>query len=465
MALHGDREPPDYLPHAAQSWVMEHQAVLEAICDEFIASGEWPDPTDLHRKLRGQGRDHSFSTAISTMPTLLGGRDAWPPQIRLTLFGLGCCPQATELLGLYARTVGLAIEIYDDRSRPNLLSRSMVEEELELTPHQADLLSTVVLADSFFLAGGDANHDRWAQPVDGSAVEFEGVGDSQSFLARLAELRQVGPTVLGVSPAGEGRPGWARRLLRSKSMGRLALHVVGGLIVVAIATAIDLQGGEGGEETGKDPAPADTTDSRADGGAGGGGESKPGKLGTSLRLGCPAPPGPSSRPSVVIQVQAWCALPGVRGQAQLKFKLWVENSSPRPIDIGLGHWYLLVDELDPRSWSPPRIGTTTNTAPARFHVRGQRVWGIPANDDGAYDPIPGQSGTLTFATHWEAEELAPRTSYRPREPGEGDLVFYLPTPRGGVAKSIVGVAYVDQGEVVALCPPGSWGPRLPAASF
>lgn len=51
-----------------------------------------------------------------------------------------------------------------------------------------------------------------------------------------------------------------------------------------------------------------------------------------------------------------CAFPGVRGQAQFKLKVWVDNTGNGTLDISLPHWYMLVSNLDRRDWSPPAVG-------------------------------------------------------------------------------------------------------------
>jgi hypothetical protein len=91
---------------------------------------------------------------------------------------------------------------------------------------------------------------------------------------------------------------------------------------------------------------------------------------------------------------------------------------------------------------------------------------VPANADGAYDTIPNHPQVLTFATHWGRSNLDPGETFHPAY-HYGDLVFYVPTPRHGTGamENVVGVAYVKSREIIALCPPESWGPHVPAASF
>lgn len=49
----------------------------------------------------------------------------------------------------------------------------------------------------------------------------------------------------------------------------------------------------------------------------------------------------------------------------------------------------------------------------------------------------------------------------------GDLVFYMPMPRDGrrAKDNIVGIAFVKNADIIALCPPSTWVRHVVAATF
>lgn len=191
--------------------------------------------------------------------------------------------------------------------------------------------------------------------------------------------------------------------------------------------------------------------------------------GSDIDLGCPAPSGPRGRSLVRIRVVGWCAIPGVRRQAQLKVKLRVTNGGHRSLDIRRERFRVLVRKLHGR-WTPPRISSaSTSERPIKVSYGGRPLWAIPANVDGAYDELPDEPGIGTFATHWKAQELPARSSFRPplSNRSDGVLVFYVPVVEAGSARiaDVVGVALMRGRRPLAVCPPQQWGDRLGATEF
>lgn len=184
-------------------------------------------------------------------------------------------------------------------------------------------------------------------------------------------------------------------------------------------------------------------------------------------LVCPSHTNPSGL-KFWIHVKQWCAMPAVRGQAQFKLQMQIHNrDEDNALDIRQTRMRLIVHEFDPDRWTPPRYGATTYDRPIRTTYGGERVWAVPANADGAYDPnpLPGIPDNLTFATHWGLTRLAPDATLNPGF-HEGDLVFYVPAPRRhGAIENVVGMAYVKGHETIALCHPEDWGPKEPAGEF
>lgn len=168
-----------------------------------------------------------------------------------------------------------------------------------------------------------------------------------------------------------------------------------------------------------------------------------------------------------LHVTKWCLEPGVRKQKQLKVQMLIHNRDRRhSLDLGQERIRLIVHWFDRRRWSPPRIGSPTRDRPVRTVYEGKRVWAIPANAERAYDLIPHQPGVGTFATHWRVSRLSPGATLRPHY-HYGDLVFYMPTPpsRRPAIRNIVGVAYVKNADIIALCPPSKWEKHVTSGSF
>jgi hypothetical protein len=167
-----------------------------------------------------------------------------------------------------------------------------------------------------------------------------------------------------------------------------------------------------------------------------------------------------------IHVTRWCAVPAVRKQIQFKVQMEIHNRSDDSLDIGQDQIRLVVREFDPDEWTPPRYGQPTMDRPVQTIYRDERVWAIPANADGAYDPLPNRSGVLTFATHWGLSTLGPGETLKPRY-HYGDLGFYVPMQHDGskAIRNVVGIAYVKNRDIIALCPPDTWEYHVPAASF
>jgi hypothetical protein len=191
-----------------------------------------------------------------------------------------------------------------------------------------------------------------------------------------------------------------------------------------------------------------------------------------LALGCPSPPDPVHKIRVWVRVVKWCGNPAVRGQAQVKLQLRVKNIGRKPLDLSPGHFRLIVRHFDRRRWTPPRVGASTTDRPFVTTHDGTRVWAVPPNADGAFDPITSEVGT--FASHWNTSgTLAPGATFVPidRRPGKtsgrGSLVFYIPIdPRHRRALyGVLGLAYVEQQDILVLCPTSHWGPRVSEVDF
>lgn len=231
------------------------------------------------------------------------------------------------------------------------------------------------------------------------------------------------------------------------------------IAVTAIVVPLTIAGGSGDERSsGPSSTPSPSVSNALSGGLGG----------ANIDLGCPAPTGPNNRPSLRIHVVEWCALDAVRGQAQMKFKVWIANTGTSDLDTTLDHFRLLIRTLDPTQWFPPEGLTASKLRPIQVLDEGVKVWAIPPNPDGAAEPIPGQPGVDTFATHWNLKTLKPGQQFTPTKPDVGDLVFYIPVAHGDATRldGVLGLAYVDTDDHIAVvCPPSNWGPRKPADTF
>lgn len=260
---------------------------------------------------------------------------------------------------------------------------------------------------------------------------------------------------------------WARRNAYVAIAGVLVA-----VIAVVTATYLAVRPASGGSGNDRPSPSASKTSPSASGPSSSVGP------GISYNAICPAPQGPNHQSSLQIRVAEWCLLPAVRNQAQMKVKVWLDNTATTNLDTSLGRFRLLVNTLDPAQWTPPGGRTTSSLRPmqVQYGDNGKKytVWAIPPNPNGAAEPIPDQPGDDTFATHWSLQTLGPGQKFRPpattnprqTTSRKGDLVFYVPLAHANITPRVVGLAYVDSdNQVVVISPSGSWGPREPAENF
>jgi len=201
----------------------------------------------------------------------------------------------------------------------------------------------------------------------------------------------------------------------------------------------------------------------------GGSATVPDPIATPSGFNCPS--GPNSHGvRLWIHVTKWCIVPGVRRQAQFKVQMRIHNqSNTHSLDISQDNIRVVVRNFDPDRWSPSSIGEVTRARPIETSFQREPVWAVPASADGAYDVFPNHPQLPTFATHWPVSRLGPSETFNPSY-HYGDLVFNLPVPNhvgpgSHVKDNIVGVAYVKGRDIIALCPPDSWGEHARANSF
>ncbi len=169
-----------------------------------------------------------------------------------------------------------------------------------------------------------------------------------------------------------------------------------------------------------------------------------------------------------IHVKKWCIDPAVRKQYEVKIQMEIHNRDTRHwLDINQDRIWLVVTAFDRDRWSPPQDFSMSDR-PIHTTYEGRRVWAIPANPEGSFDYLPHQRGVLTFATHWHASRVAPGGTFHPHY-HYGDLVFYLPVPkkrnRPVIEHDIVGIAYVKNADIIALCPPHTWEKHVSSGGF
>jgi hypothetical protein len=195
---------PDWLSDGDRAWVAIHGYLLEAIWGHFHATGDWPETVELHRRLHAREPECRPAAAIASMPRTLGF-DEWgnPRQLKLTIFGLGCCSGARRLLTHYVAVAHLALQRFGTLELPNRLSRAEVVAELRLGEPEADRLSAILMRDADFLASGSSGLADWDREIDPRVVEFSGVEDPDQLLELLADRRRISPPVDLANPLPE----------------------------------------------------------------------------------------------------------------------------------------------------------------------------------------------------------------------------------------------------------------------
>ena len=203
-----------WLPPQARDWVDLYGYFLDGIWTRFEQDGKWPDPVEVQRELRCADPSRRVTQAMERMPPFFTRQEHVPPEISLTIFGLGCCDAARPLLEQYLDVARLALQRFDSPALPNRLSREDVVAELELSAAEADRLSVVLNRYALFLGSGDVSVGSWDREVHPQAEEFEGIEDVDhllDFLARKQRLADLGqapsvPVPFATSPAPAPAP-------------------------------------------------------------------------------------------------------------------------------------------------------------------------------------------------------------------------------------------------------------------
>jgi hypothetical protein len=193
--------------------------------------------------------------------------------------------------------------------------------------------------------------------------------------------------------------------------------------------------------------------------------SPPPPVATRLGFVCPTGHNPYDI-DAWIHVTKWCIVPGVRNQVQVKLQMEIHNRSDKhSLDINQDNFRLIVRDFRIADWTPARLGAATLAQPIHTTFRGEGVWAIPADAEESYDTIPHEPRNLTFATHWYGSTLAPGATFVPHY-HYGDLVFYLPrTDQLKPLQNVVGIAFMKNSDVLALCEPDVWEKHAPAGTF
>lgn len=184
------RGAADWLPTVEGRWVRDHPEVLAEIARAFIEAGEWPDPVQLDRQLRSEGRRLDIVKTASSLPNYLGRYEQHQSRVVLTILGLACVPEASELVGQYFAVLGLALEVFDDPSREAKLTDGEVQARLALDENDMTILSQLLLdAGNPFAAGAQASEGHWTIQIDHRATEFDPAKNADEFITLLAEMR------------------------------------------------------------------------------------------------------------------------------------------------------------------------------------------------------------------------------------------------------------------------------------
>jgi hypothetical protein len=183
-----------WLPPQAQEWVDLYGYFLDGVWARFESDNEWPDPVEVQRELRCADSTRRVTQALDRMPSFFARREYSPPNLALTIFGLGCCVSARPLLEQYLAVAKLALRRFDSPALPNRLRRSDVVTELDLSPAEAERLSMVLMQYAPFLGGGSIGINDWDREIHPQAEEFEGiegVDDLLDFEARKQRLADL----------------------------------------------------------------------------------------------------------------------------------------------------------------------------------------------------------------------------------------------------------------------------------
>jgi TIR domain len=181
----------DFLPGDFKGWASQHRELLELIAEDFQASGSWPSPEPLTRRLVRRGRPTPVDDIAWRMPRPLGWVEHNPDRIVLSLFGLRCTEGALPLLEGFVRVLRTAIERYDTDDENPMITKEDVAAIAGATGANARALEEMVLREAPFF--GDARgglDDDWVRGISGGVVRYWNAGTIDDYLRqRASELR------------------------------------------------------------------------------------------------------------------------------------------------------------------------------------------------------------------------------------------------------------------------------------
>ncbi|HEX3688167.1 MAG TPA: toll/interleukin-1 receptor domain-containing protein [Solirubrobacteraceae bacterium] len=181
----------EFLPRDFKAWASQHHELLELIAEELQASGSWPSPEALTRKLVRRGRPTPVEDIVWRMPRPLGWVEHNPNRIVLSLFGLRCTSAARPVLEGFVRVLRTAIERYDTDDENPMITSYDVASIARVTGANARVLEEIVLREAPFFGnthGGPG--DDWVQEVSGGVVRYWDARTIDEYLRqRSTELR------------------------------------------------------------------------------------------------------------------------------------------------------------------------------------------------------------------------------------------------------------------------------------
>ena len=181
----------DFLPDDLKGWAAEHRELLELIAEEFQATGSWPAPEPLTRKLVRRGRPTPVDDIVWRMPRPLGWVEHNPDQIVLSQFGLRCTEAAVPLLEGFVQVLRIAIERYDTDDENPVITREDVASIASSTAANARALEEMVLREApFFGEARGGLDDDWVRGISGGVVRYWHADTIDEYLRqRASELR------------------------------------------------------------------------------------------------------------------------------------------------------------------------------------------------------------------------------------------------------------------------------------
>lgn len=179
------------LSPGSRAWASQHHDLLELIVQELQATGRWPSPELLTRKLVRLGKVVLVEDVVCGMPRVLGASECDPERVVLSVFGLRCTEAGASLLDGFLQVLRVAIERYRSDEEYPLITPEDVATIADFVGANRRGLREIVEREATFFVDrhDDVPKDVVGAVVGAAVVRYWNVKTPDDYLRqRVSEL-------------------------------------------------------------------------------------------------------------------------------------------------------------------------------------------------------------------------------------------------------------------------------------